>query len=175
MYFQVRTQGSSLTNSNVHRSHIALKFHEMVLHLLFGKQQYRGGWKNGGYPDISSDKGFDPTVQTRCVFPIGGGKPGTKPVPEACKNVFHAAPGLSEVYHAVLSTLCDEWNKEEDEFCLGQFHILFGYSQMAHFAYHRDSNTFDKWLSRLAHGASLGETSACHLNLALQRSLCICG
>ena len=114
-------------------------------HLLFAKQQYKGGWKNGGYPDISSDKGFDPTVQTRCVFPIGGGKPGTKAVPEACKHAFYAAPGLDALYHAVLDTLCEEWKKETDEFCLGQFHILFGYSQMAHFAYHRDSNTFDKW------------------------------
>ena len=114
-------------------------------HLLFGGKQYRGGWK-GGYPGVATDDGFDSLVQTRCVFPVGGGKPGTKAVPPACKeSIFPNAYGLYAVYEDVLELLCDKWEKKFEDFSLGQFHILFGYSQMAHFSYHRDSNTFDKF------------------------------
>ena len=111
------------------------------LHL--GETAWRGGWDGPGYDNCNMGQmPFSKKVQACSAFPVGNGKVNHRPNPHCLKSM-EGSLALEAVYEKVLQEIKKDGSPfAEKQVILGEYHVLFGYSQETHFAFHRDSNTW---------------------------------
>jgi hypothetical protein len=93
---------------------------------------------------------FDHKQQQQSVFPFGASTGAY------INKLCLASAAFAQLVAEVKEALCEPgspWKPEDLEAC--QAHVLFGYAQESHFAFHKDSNTFKNFVPNLA--------AVCHL------------
>ena len=98
------------------------------LHL--GKTAWRGGWDGPGYDNCNMGQmPFSKKVQACSAFPVGNGKVNHRPNPHCLKSL-EGSMALEAVYEKVLQEIKKDGSPfAEKQVILGEYHVLFGYSQ----------------------------------------------